>query len=226
MTELLLGVGLAFWLGILTSISPCPLAANIAAVSYVGCNCGGSRQVFLSGLLYTLGRTAAYLALAVFLIANLLSLPQSARFLQESVHRMLGPIHIVVGMILLCWLEFSREGCGMTQGLQKRVDVMGVWGACLLGIMFSLTFCPTSAALFFGSLLPLSLEVNSRVSLPVAYGVGTALPGIVFAVSLAISAHSLGQAYNVVTKIAGWARLLTGWVFVLVGICFSLRHVF
>jgi len=95
-----------------------------------------------------------------------------------------------------------------------------------LGVVFALTFCPTSAALFFGSLLPLSLKVNSSVTLPVVYGVGTALPVMVFAVLLATSAQSVGKAYNVLAKIEWWARMLTGWVFVLLGIYFSLKHVF
>ena len=95
-----------------------------------------------------------------------------------------------------------------------------------LGIVFALSLCPTSAALFFGSLVPLSLEVNSRVALPALYGVGTALPVMVFAVLLATSAQSVGKAYNILAKVEWWARMVTGWVFVLLGIYFSLRHVF
>ncbi|MGW8258007.1 MAG: hypothetical protein ACWGMZ_11015, partial [Thermoguttaceae bacterium] len=49
------GVLSALWLGILTSISPCPLATNIAAISYIGRRVDSSKQVFLTGLVYTLG---------------------------------------------------------------------------------------------------------------------------------------------------------------------------
>ena len=226
MTEYLIGLGSALWLGILTSISPCPLATNIAAISYIGRKVGNSRQVFLTGLLYTLGRTVAYLALAVVLVASVLSVPQIAMFLQKYMHLVLGPILIIVGMFLLGLIELNMGGKGMGEGLQKRVDAMGIWGALLLGIVFALTFCPTSAALFFGSLVPLSLKVNSSVVLPVVYGVGTALPVMVFAVILATSAQSVGKAYNVLAKIEWWARMLTGVIFVLVGLYFSLKHVF
>ncbi|MEN6496369.1 MAG: sulfite exporter TauE/SafE family protein, partial [Thermoguttaceae bacterium] len=130
------------------------------------------------------------------------------------------------GMFLLGLIELSMSGGGIGEGLQKRVDAMGIWGALLLGIVFALTFCPTSAALFFGSLIPLSLKVNSSVTLPAVYGVGTALPVIVFAVLLATSAQSVGKAYNVLAKIEWWARMLTGVVFVVVGIYFSLKYVF
>jgi cytochrome c-type biogenesis protein len=226
MSEFIMGAGTALWLGVLTSISPCPLATNIAAISYIGRKVGNSRQVFLTGLLYTIGRTLAYLGLAFVLVASVLSVPQISLFLQKYMHLVLGPILIIVGMFLLGLIQLSMGGSGMSEGLQKRVDSMGVWGALLLGVVFALTFCPTSAALFFGSLVPLSLKVNSSIALPAIYGVGTALPVMVFAVLLATSAQSVGKAYNVLAKIEWWARMLTGWIFVLVGIYFSLKHVF
>jgi len=226
MTEYLIGAGSALWLGILTSISPCPLATNIAAISYIGRKVGNSRQVFLTGLLYTLGRTLAYLGLAFVLVASVLSVPQMSLFLQKYMYLVLGPLLIIVGMFLLGLIQLSMGGSGMSEGLQKRVDAMGVWGALLLGVVFALSFCPTSAALFFGSLVPLSLKVNSSFTLPAIYGVGTALPVTVFAVLLATSAQSVGKAYNVLAKIEWWARMLTGWIFILVGIYFSLKYVF
>ena len=226
MNEYIIGAGSALWLGVLTSISPCPLATNIAAISYIGRKVGNSRQVFLTGLLYTVGRTVAYLGLAFVLVASVLSVPQISLFLQKYMHLVLGPTLIIVGMFLLGLIQLSMGGSGMSEGLQKRVDAMGVWGALLLGVVFALTFCPTSAALFFGSLIPLSLKVNSSVTLPAIYGVGTALPVMVFAVLLATSAQSVGKAYNVLAKIEWWARMLTGWIFILVGIYFSLKYVF
>lgn len=226
MTEFIIGIGSALWLGVLTSISPCPLATNIAAISYIGRKVGNSRQVFLTGLLYTIGRTLAYLGLAFVLVASVLSVPQISLFLQKYMHLVLGPLLIVVGMFLLGLIELNMGGGGMGEGLQKRVDALGIWGALLLGIVFALTFCPTSAALFFGSLVPLSLKVNSSIMLPAVYGVGTALPVMVFAVLLATSAQSVGKAYNVLAKIEWWARMLTGAIFVLVGIYFSLKYVF
>ncbi len=226
MTDFVLGIGTALWLGILTSISPCPLATNIAAISYIARKVGNSRQVFLTGLLYTVGRTLAYLVLAFVLVASVLSVPQISLFLQKYMHLALGPILIVVGMFLLGLIEMNLGGGGMGAGLQKRVDAMGIWGSLLLGIVFALTFCPTSAALFFGSLVPLSLTVNSTVTLPAVYGVGTAVPVMVFAVLLATSAQSVGKAYNVLAKVEWFARTATGCIFILVGIYFSLAHVF
>jgi len=156
------GVVSALWLGILTSISPCPLATNIAAISYIGRRVGSPRQVLLSGMLYALGRSLAYLALGMLLVASVLSIPQLSLFLQKYMNKLLGPILIVVAMFLLGLIQLNITGPGVSDTMQKRVDALGMWGALVLGILFALTFCPVSAALFFGSLIPLSVKVRLR----------------------------------------------------------------
>ncbi len=226
MQEYVLGMMSAVWLGILTSISPCPLATNIAAISYIGRRVDSARLVLLTGLLYTLGRTLAYVALGLVLVASLLSVPQVSLFLQKYMHVVLGPILIVVGMLLLGLIQLNFGSTTLSSRLQGRVDSWGIWGALVLGAAFALAFCPTSAALFFGSLIPLSLSLNSKCLLPALYGLGTALPVIVFAVLIATSAAQLGRAFNILSKVEWWARTTTGWLFILVGIFFSLRYVF
>jgi cytochrome c biogenesis protein CcdA len=226
MGEYALGVASALWLGVLTSISPCPLATNIAAISYVGRRVGSPRQVFLTGLIYTLGRTLVYLTLGVVLVAGLLSVPWLSMFLQKYMNKLLGPILIVVAMFLLELIQVNVAGAGVSDKVQKRVDTMGMWGAGLLGIVFALAFCPVSAALFFLTLIPLCVKVNSSVMLPSVYGAGTALPVLVFAVLIALSAQSVGKAFNAISKIEWWARRITGVLFLLVGIYYSLTFIF
>ena len=226
MWEFAIGIGLALWLGILTSISPCPLATNVAAISYISRRVGNTRQVFLTGLLYTLGRTLAYLALGALLVAAVLSVPQLSMFLQKYMNKLLGPILILVAMFLLELISFRFSGSGVSERMQKWVDALGIWGALLLGVVFALSFCPVSAALFFGNLIPLSIKVNSAVALPSVYGVGTALPVLVFAVLIAFSAQSVGKAFNRLAQIEWWARRITGAVFLVVGIYYTLKYIF
>ena len=226
MEESLFALGTAFWLGILTSISPCPLATNIVAISYIGRRAGNTRHVFLSGLLYTAGRTVAYVALAMIIVAAALSLPQVSQFLQSYMYLILGPLLIVVGMVLLGLLRIDLPATGFSEGLREKVDRLGIGGALLLGIVFALSFCPTSAALYFGSLIPLSLSRESNILLPSAYGLGTAVPVIAFAFVIAFSAKSLGTAFQMLGKVEWWARQITGFLFIAVGIWFSLKYVF
>jgi len=226
MQEFAIAAASALWLGILTSISPCPLATNIAAISYIGRRVDRPRLVFATGLLYTLGRTVTYLVLGMLLVASVLSIPQVSLLLQKYMSKLLGPILILVAMFLLGLIHFSSSGSGISDKMQRRVDAMGVWGALLLGVVFALSFCPVSAALFFGGLIPVAIEVNSPVTLPSVYGVGTAVPVLVFAVLIALSAQSVGKAFNALSKIEWWARRLTGIIFLAVGIYYSLKYIF
>ena len=218
-----LGVVTAVWLGLLTSISPCPLATNIAAISYIGRRVGSPRQVALSGVLYTLGRTLAYVLLGTLLVASVLSVPQLSMFLQKYMNKLLGPLLIVVAMFLLDLIRLDTPGSGMSESLRKRVEALGLWGALPLGVVFALTFCPVSAALFFGSLIPLAVTARSSLLLPALYGVGTAVPVLGFAVLIALGAGSVGQAFNALTRFEAWARWATGVVFLAVGVYYALK---
>ncbi|HQN97588.1 MAG TPA: sulfite exporter TauE/SafE family protein, partial [Thermoanaerobaculales bacterium] len=157
MAPLWLAVGSALWLGILTSISPCPLATNIAAVSYVGRQVGSARAILVSGALYTAGRTIAYTALGAAAVWSLMSMVAVSGFLQGTFHRLLGPMLIALGLLLLGVVRLSLPGIGLGGRLQQIVDRAGLWGAGLLGIVFALAFCPVSAGLFFGGLIPLAV---------------------------------------------------------------------
>ncbi len=247
MTAYLLYACAALYLGVLTSISPCPLATNIAAISYVGRNVGDSRWVIAAGLLYTLGRCLLYLVLAVLLTTTAMSIPAVSLFLQKYMHLVLAPIFLLLGMFLVGLISVSSGGAVMTEGMQKRVDAMGIWGALPLGVLFAVAFCPTSAAWFFGLValilgseagaitavlakigisLPEASLPGATVVLPLIYGIGTAVPVLLVAFLLAYSAQSVGKTYNVLSKIEWWARQITGWVFVLAGIYFALKYVF
>jgi cytochrome c biogenesis protein CcdA len=226
MDSYLLALISAFWLGILTSISPCPMATNIAAISFISRRVGHPRRVLFTGMIYTGGRTFTYLALGIVLVASLLSTSELSLFLQKYMNKFLGPILIIVGMFLLELIQFRPSGRGVSDGFQKRAETYGMWGAGLLGIVFALSFCPISAALFFGSLIPLSLQHNSSIAMPVLYGIGTSLPVLVFAAIIAFGAQSLGKAFNILSVIEKWARRITGTVFILVGIYYCMIYIF
>jgi cytochrome c-type biogenesis protein len=216
----------ALWFGILTSISPCPLATNITAISFVGRRTGSPRGILLSGLLYTIGRALVYTAIGVLLVMSLLSAPTVSLTLQVWMNKLLGPILILAGMVMLGLLRVSLRGRGMSQRLQQHVERWGLLGALGLGALFALSFCPVSATLFFGSLLPLAVKHGSGILLPFVYGIGTAIPVVVFAIVLAVGARWLGKLFERVTRVERWMRTATGIVFLGVGVYMSLAHVY
>ena len=227
MKELLFGAISALWLGILTSISPCPLATNIAAISFIGNRLSSGHRVIWSGFLYTVGRMIAYLALGIITVAGIMSIPGVANFLQQYMNKLLGPILIIVGLILLELIRINLTGwSSSTERAQKTAERGGILGAGLLGMFFALSFCPISAALFFGSLIPLSVKHNSMMILPSLYGLGTGIPVMLFAILIALGTRAVGKAFNMLTKIEWWARRITGIIFIAVGIYYSLVYLF
>ena len=226
MSSFFLGVFSALWLGILTSISPCPLATNVAAVSFIGRRVERARMVFLTGLFYTLGRMLTYVLLGILIVASVLSIQSVANALQEYMNKILGLILILVGMVLLGLFRINISGSGVSERMQKRADSWGIWGAGVLGIVFALAFCPVSAALFFGSLIPLSVKYNSSIALPAVYGLGTGLPVLVFAILIALGVQTLAKAFNKLAQIEWWVSRVTGVVFIVVGVYFCLAYVF
>jgi cytochrome c biogenesis protein CcdA len=216
----------ACWLGILTSISPCPLATNITAITFIGKRVGRPEYVLLTGLLYTIGRTITYVVLGALIVASTLAVSDISFFLQEHINKILGPILIVVGLILLGVFGMNISGPRYGKKLQDRVEKYGLWGAGLLGFLFALSFCPVSAALFFGSLIPIAIEQESSILMPTVYGIGTALPVVVFALLIAVSTRLVGSIFNKLTRIEFWARRITGVIFILVGIYYCLTYIF
>jgi len=224
--RLISGTAVALWLGILTSISPCPLATNIAAISFISRKIERTRYIILSGLLYTIGRMATYTILGILIITSVLSIPGISYFLQKYMHSVLGPILILAGMVILELIPLNLPGLGLGERAQRRIENMGLGGACLLGILFALAFCPVSAALFFGCLIPLALESRSNFLLPGIYGVGTALPVIISALILGKGTQATAKAFNRLGTFEIWMRHITGIVFILLGIWLCLRYIF
>ena len=224
MNELALAAGAALWFGILTSISPCPLATNIAAISFIGRKVGRPGYVLSTGLLYTIGRTITYVLLAIVLVKGLSSMPVVSHWLQKYMNRLLGPVLILVAMVLLDLLSFNFSSGGITSWCNKRASGLGLAGALLIGILFALTFCPVSAALFFATLIPLSVKHSSAILLPSIYGAGTALPVLIFALLIATSADLMARVFNRVTQFEFWARRITGVIFLAVGIYFTFAY--
>jgi cytochrome c-type biogenesis protein len=228
MTPFVMAMGMALWFGILTSISPCPLATNIAAVSYIGGRISTQRGVFFAGVLYMFGRMLTYTVLGVALVSSTQSVPAVANFLQKYMNLLMGPVLVLIGLILLDVIKLNVGNAmgGIANRLQGRIQHLGLFGAGLLGIIFALSFCPVSAALFFGSLFSLAVKHRSGIVLPSIYGVGTALPVLVFAILMAISARLVSKAYNKLAVFEIWARKITAVIFVIAGVYYCVTYLF
>lgn len=220
--SLLVAITVATWLGVVTSVSPCPLATNIAAVSFLARRLESRRRAVWGVAAYSAGRALAYAAIGLIVAWGLAAAPDASQFLQRFLQPFVGPLLIVVALVLIGWiplrLDFGPARPGSTEGLADR----GLPGAFLLGVLFAVTFCPISAALFFGSLMPLALASNAALLLIVVYGVATALPVAVLALLVVLGAGSAARVMDDVQRWQGRVRAATAWVILATGVYLTL----
>lgn len=210
----------AFLLGLLTAISPCPLATNIAAIGYIGKDIEDRRSVFRKGLLYTLGRVIAYTLLGVVLIGIIrsgASMFGVQKFIGSWGELLLGPLLIVIGLLMLFGHRLNLPQFGFN-GQGERIAKKGGCGAFLLGVLFAMAFCPSSGMFYFGMLIPMSATATIGYLLPVVFAVATALPVLIVAWILAFSANEIGRFYGRVKTIEKWLSIIVGLVFIIVGL--------
>lgn len=221
--ELLAGSGVpllsAFLLGLLVALSPCPLSTNLAALGYIGRRATAPGHVLVAGGLYTVGRVVSYTLLAAVLVLIGLEASGVSWFLQDVGQYVLGPVLILAGLIILNVIPLRLPaGLWLRVRLGERLAEGGPIGAFGLGALFALAFCPYSAALFFGALMPLALSESGGVTLAPAFAVGTGLPVLVAAVLLAAGVSRMASWFNATTRIEPALRWITGLVFVAAGL--------
>jgi len=213
----------ALWLGILTSVSPCPLATNIAAVSYLSRRLD-SRNLAVAGVAaYTLGRALVYTWIGLILILGLAAAPQLSRVLQSAILPFIGPILILVALVLLDWIPLPVSFGFSNATTATRLAKFGLAGEFLLGMLFALSFCPVSAALFFGTLLPIGLASSLPLPVFVLYGVGTATPVGLIAAAIVLGATSAGSLISGIQRWQPRLRTLTAVVMLLIGLWLTLQ---
>lgn len=214
-----------FWsaliLGLMTAISPCPLATNITAIGYISKDIENKRLIFTNGLLYTLGRAVSYTLLGIILFFGA-SKFHIARFFQIYGERFIGPLLIVIGILMLdiIYIRFSALD-GFTNKLSGKMKKGSSWTAFLLGVLFALVFCPYSGLLYFGMLIPMTITSPSGLYLPIIYAIATGLPVILVAWILAYSVSGIGSLYNNLKVFEKWFRRVVAVLFILTGLYYS-----
>jgi cytochrome c biogenesis protein CcdA len=208
----------SFMLGLLTAISPCPLATNITATAYIAKSISSKQKVILSGVLYTLGRMLTYTALGAIIYFGA-SKFQVARLFQGNGEKFIGPLMIIIGLLMLDVIKLNFPGKGnLTEKLSEKFKDRGLLGSYLLGVIFAMAFCPYSGALFFAMLIPMTLATSAGLGLPIVFSIGTGLPVIFFAFVIAFSLEKLGSYFKAIQKVEKVMRIIAGATFILTGL--------
>jgi cytochrome c-type biogenesis protein len=207
----------AFLLGLMTAISPCPLATNITAIAYISKEIEVKRRIFINGLIYTLGRAFSYTAIGVILYFGA-SKFQVARFFQQNGEKYIGPLLIIIGVLMLDVIRIKFPSFGKYFEKFQDKNKGNTWlSSFLLGSVFALAFCPYSGVLYFGMLIPLTISSASGLFLPLVFAIATGLPVIIIAYLLAYSISGIGNFYNRLKSVQKWLNRTVAIVFILVG---------
>jgi cytochrome c-type biogenesis protein len=215
----------ALVLGLMTAISPCPLATNITAVGFISKDIENRNRVFVNGLLYTLGRAITYtsIALIIWLGADQFHFSD---FFQRYGEKFLGPLLIIIGIFMLGIIKINFPGLGkLTSRMENKIS----WNyidAGLLGIFFALAFCPYSGVLYFGMLVPMTVSSASGLYLPLVFALATGTPVVIFAWILAYTVSGIGHVYQKVKIYEIWFRRIIAVLFIVVGIYYLIRVYF
>ena len=207
----------ALLIGLLTSISPCPLATNITALAYISKDIKESKKTIVNSLVYTLGRGFTYTLLVLLIVFGLSSFNIASIF-QGWGDKVLGPVLIVIGLVMLDIIKLNLGKGKATEKIQKWVENKGYLGSFLLGAFFALAFCPYSGVMFFGMLIPLAISSNIPIFLSLSFSLGTAVPVILFAILLAFSVQRMSNVFEKVKNFEVVIRKIIGGVFVLAGL--------
>lgn len=218
----------AFILGLLTAISPCPLATNIAAIGFISKNIEDRKAIFMRGIYYTVGRVLAYTVLGIILI-SILKEGASMFGIQKAISKwgelLIGSVLLVIGLFMLFGDKINLPKFGFEGGEKgEKLAGKGSWGALLLGVLFAMAFCPSSGMFYFGMLIPMSVTATVGWFLPVLFAVATALPVLVVAWILAFSVEKVGEVYGKIQTVQKWLNIVVGTLFVIVGIyyCYTM----
>ncbi len=215
----------AFFIGLMTAFSPCPLATNITAIAYSSKKIGEGKQTIKVGWFYTLGRAITYVLIASLIVYIGVNTKAINLSLQLYGDKMLGPLLLIIGLVMIGLIKFKRlSGGNYFNKLKQKLSSKGLLGSFLLGVLFAMAFCPFSAVLYFGMLIPLALSTNDGIIIPSIFAFGTGLPVIILSYILNQSVSKLSRVMNKIQIIDKWTRRLVGATFIIVGLFYTINY--
>lgn len=166
-------------LGLIGALAPCQLTGNIGAITFYGNRSLQTRSQWIEIGFFVLGKIVVFsvLGMAVWILGREF---QDALPNYFSIFRkLMGPLFVIIGLVLAGVIKL-RWVSALTKWIPTR-EREGKLGSFLMGVSFSIAFCPTMFALFFFTLMPIVLTSSYGAVLPSVFAIGTSVPVLVFA---------------------------------------------
>lgn len=216
----------AFFIGLMTAFSPCPLATNITAIAYISKKIGSTKNALKTGIYYTLGRSIVYVLIAFLIIYLGINIQFISLFLQKYGYLILGPLLIIIGIFMLDLIKINFKSLKIVENWKEKLSKKGYLGSFLLGALFALSFCPFSAVMYFGMLIPLSIASKDVIFAPMIFGIATGLPVILTSYLLSVSVSKLAKVMKKIESFEKWIRIIAGAIFIIIGVYYSINAFF
>ena len=208
----------ALILGLIGATSPCQLSTNLGALAFVSARSGAGPAIGLA-LAYVAGKVTVYSLVGTAVVLAGLQLQTVSIPVVVAARKALGPPMVVVGLGLAgLWRPRVTLGQRLVQRPPSGMKTGGIGGAYLLGLAFSLAFCPTLFWLFFGLTIPLALGSAGGWSFPGLFAIGSSLPLLVVATLVSAGAEAAGRLLGPTRRLERSLRLAAGVLLVVVGL--------
>ena len=207
-------------MGITTTIHPCPLAANIAAISLIAGTSRSKKRLVSIVLFFSLGYIFSLLGAALLVNFSLVSIPKLSVFIQSVMSAFLGPLLILVGMVVSEMIKLGHWFSGLLPKKEFWENKPLIY-VFLLGALLAITFCPATAFIYFGVMIPLSVDHNQIILFPLVFATGALLP--IITVGILINHGSIAILRE---KWTAKIPLIAGWALIVVGIFITLERLY
>ncbi|WP_170008707.1 urease accessory protein UreH domain-containing protein [Bacillus fonticola] len=211
----------AFFLGIVGAMAPCQLTGNIGAITLYG-NKSLQKEIAWGDIIFfTLGKIAVFTSLGALVWTLGREFGGELTLYFPWFRRVIGPMFIIVGIFMLGMIKMKWTLTLFE--VPKKFFKKGKMGSFLMGVSFSLGFCPTMFVLFFVTLMPIVLSTPYGVVLPSLFAVGTSLP-LFLAIFLIWYFGASGSVLKKGRKIGLYVQRVAGVILIVLGILDTITY--
>lgn len=204
----------SFVLGLVGALAPCQLTGNLGAITFYGNRSLQTKSQWADIFFFILGKITVFsiLGLGVWMLGQ--SFQEVLPYAFAWFRKLMGPLFIVIGLTLMGFL--TMNWLSKLTSFLPQWEGKGKMSSYLMGVSFSIAFCPTMFTLFFFTLMPIVLGSSYGAVLPSVFAIGTSVPVLVFALiisymgldgSLMKKSRKIGSA---VQKAAGIFLIILG----------------
>lgn len=211
----------AFFLGVVGAVAPCQLTSNISAITIYGNKSLVDKVPWVHVFLFVLGKIVVYSVLGIIFWLLGKEVYSTLSQIMPVIRKAIGPLLIIIGLFMIGLFQWSKTW--RIFNLPTKVFKDSYLGSFLMGVSFTLAFCPTMFVLFLLTLMPIVVITSYGAVLPAIFGIGTSLP-LLFVIFLIWYFGASGAILKRSRKVGAITQKLAGVFLILIGFFDTLTY--